>query len=176
MDNPIQKELFKSDYLVLSEISAFKQTQAMEVIEHVRSLCSRVPCIGLPLPVTTSNNLTPTPAPRTSYQCAKGINNTTARPVERDEIIGLMSNGIPAAKHLADAAAAFDARRGACDTQLEEGTTLTARAACGCGHSPTSSLRSLGRVAAPTRNSVFCHTAIRMRVIPYVAQFLSKIN
>lgn len=79
-------------------------------------------------------------------------------------------------QHLADAAAAFDALRGACDTQLGEGTTLTARAVCGCGHSPTSSPRSLGRAAAPKYTSVFCHTAIRMRVIPYVAQFLSKIN
>lgn len=81
-------------------------------------------------------------------------------------------------QHLADAAAAFDARRGSYDTQLEEGegTTLTARAACGCGHSPTSSPRSLGRAAAPAHTSVLCHTPIRMRVIPYVAQFLSKIN
>lgn len=86
--------------------------------------------------------------------------------------LGCMCN----VQHLADAAAAFDTQCYGYDTQLEEGTTLTARAAFGCGHSPTSSPRSLGRSAAPTYNSVLCHTGIRMRVLPYVAQFLSKIN
>lgn len=87
--------------------------------------------------------------------------------------IGCMCNG----QHLADAAVPF-AAAAACsrDTQPAEGTTLTARAACGCGQSPTSSPLSLGRAVIPIHTSVFCHTAISLRVVSYIAQFLSKIN
>ncbi|CAB3240614.1 unnamed protein product [Arctia plantaginis] len=89
--------------------------------------------------------------------------------VERDVIKGLVPYGVLTAKHLADSVAGFGAQCYRYDTRLEEDTTLTARAAFGCGHSPTSSPRSLGRAAAPTYTSVLCHTGIRMRVLPYVA-------